>query len=920
MNHLQNKFIVNLHPNSKYPVSKRWNKPPYETEITDVNYSILTGSINNLFVVDVDLLDNKTSPNHHWNNLIAIHGKPKTLTIRTRSGGLHYYFKYDKDIKSTIGLIVENENTHIDIINETSDNKPRMIVAPDSIVDGMKYTVIKNKPIATVPEWLKLFIMDNQKKNNNEKINNIINKKESLSKLDKIFYINDKDINVILNLLPSSWLDDVRRWSIVTNILKGLDKFNIWDEWSKKSYKYDKQANLIVWNNETPKYDINLLMDELAMKPYPHTKRYIPITNIMNIEETKQNERYVNLNSVLNVGWFKKCLIIKSDTGTGKTTSTFKLFKKNDYKHILSIVSRRSLVNQHIQSAKQQKINMYSYEDPLATKKNIVCYQLDSIMKFLDDKRRDNIEKYVIYMDEINSTLKYLINSSTMEKKRIEIFNTLNYIIKKACMVICSDADVSDLVFSYIAEFRKVNECLYVNNIYKNYNNINAYKITNVNKMVDILKNKILLNEGFVACFDQLKFLDQIYYNVYDEEKDNKFLKITSKDEDFTNTAIWENKFVFYTPKIIYGNDFVPNYKTDIFVFSKGGSIDSLQIVQQATRCRVIKNLYYYIAVKPRFIKYKNFDECVNIINNDKKTHYTILKELNCINYDEDARSHIKLNFYTKMFIYNEMVDDLLKSNYLFHFEEIIKNKGFIIKETPITVIIGLNKGMKDYADLKIEERKQLVKQAFLNNQCDVKYKQYIDLINNRINILKISKDELNEYIDLLIDDKHFNNHINISKLFRDSLSIHREYEGETTEQKLKSIYSKILLLNTLEKILNIGKFDFETNINIPDSELWTEELHRKYKNLFKNRSSFSRSEKELKKIRIILYKSFNKDIFIKYRHSRGNREYIYELNKNELMFHLNLFLKRQNEGLRNVDAYIISKFDIKVSDGFIDT
>ena len=59
---------------------------------------------------------------------------------------------------------------------------------------------------------------------------------------------------------------------------------------------------------------------------------------------------------------------------------------------------------------------------------------------------------------------------------------------------------------------------------------------------------------------------------------------------------------------------------------------------------------------------------------------------------------------------------------------------------------------------------------------------------------MKISKDELNEYIDLLIDDKHFNNHINISKLFRNDVSIHREYEGETTEQKLKSIYSKILL------------------------------------------------------------------------------------------------------------------------------
>jgi hypothetical protein len=507
------------------------------------------------------------------------------------------------------------------------------------------------------------------------------------------------------------------------------------------------------------------------------------------------------------------------------------------------------------------------------------------------------MNNYVVYMDEINSTLKYLINSSTMEKKRIEIFNVLNYILKRANTIICSDADVSDLVFKYITSLRTINECVYIHNTFKNYSNINAYKSMDINLMIEKIKMKIEKNEGFIACFDQLKFLDKIYYNVFDESKKELFLKISSKDDDFTNTEVWKNKFVFYTPKIIYGNDFVPINRTDIFVFSKGGSIDSLQIVQQATRCRVIQDLYYYIQVKPKFLKYKNINDCKNKINNEKKVHYNILKELGCIEHTEDARTEIKDTIYTEMFIYNEMVDDVLKSNYSYHFEEIILNKGFKIidlNEMKTTIKKEFTAKAKDGESDKMKE----IKELYIDNKLQCKYKQYYDLIENRKKILNINKEDIEKYIDILIYDKDFENHIAISKLFRSMETVNEEYKGEMCEKQIKSIYSKILLIEFIEKILKVERFEFKIIKSLLDNHIeeWNVEYNKKYCNIIKNKHEYDNTYRNLYKIRATLYRSFNKDIIetIILKHKQKQiRDY--KVNDRILKFHFELYKRRQN-------------------------
>jgi hypothetical protein len=59
--------------------------------------AILTGT-SGLFVIDIDVADSndKKSGMDFWHGQVKDHGEPETLSVRTGSGGLHYYFRLDK--------------------------------------------------------------------------------------------------------------------------------------------------------------------------------------------------------------------------------------------------------------------------------------------------------------------------------------------------------------------------------------------------------------------------------------------------------------------------------------------------------------------------------------------------------------------------------------------------------------------------------------------------------------------------------------------------------------------------------------------------------------------------------------------------------------------------------------------------------
>jgi hypothetical protein len=60
--------------------------------------AIKTGSISDVFVLDIDVKDkveeNMLAGMPFWRSLIDKHGEPDTLTATTASNGLHYYFSF----------------------------------------------------------------------------------------------------------------------------------------------------------------------------------------------------------------------------------------------------------------------------------------------------------------------------------------------------------------------------------------------------------------------------------------------------------------------------------------------------------------------------------------------------------------------------------------------------------------------------------------------------------------------------------------------------------------------------------------------------------------------------------------------------------------------------------------------------------
>ena len=78
--------------NGKTPLQK-WKDPNNQfTKIPDLyyfNYGILTGAINNLLVLDIDVKDGGL---FEWQNYLNKYGDINTIQISTPSNGYHYYF------------------------------------------------------------------------------------------------------------------------------------------------------------------------------------------------------------------------------------------------------------------------------------------------------------------------------------------------------------------------------------------------------------------------------------------------------------------------------------------------------------------------------------------------------------------------------------------------------------------------------------------------------------------------------------------------------------------------------------------------------------------------------------------------------------------------------------------------------------
>jgi hypothetical protein len=407
-----NYFKLPVIKGTKKPAVIGWNTPEYNNKDVDImayDVGIITGTRNNLLILDVDIKDEGLT---QINNYIELNGEIKTLTFETPSGGRHYYFNYKSKNEATNYLIeqyITNRSKYRGYGLDIRSNGGYVKASPSP-----GYNVINNASISDVEDNLLMWLLEDVKPKNKLVVET---DKELIEYNNNNVYsynINEKQLNELLNALDATYNDTYYKWLLILTICKNInfntfETYKIFDTYSKKNKKkYDKQTNLNIWNNNKGAIDINYLIKRVN---YEQNK------NIILIEKYKKLDDNMNLTGYETLTIDKKYLeydeaifnkyetiLIKSTTGTGKTTSTAKYTKKymdmNPDIRLLSLVNLIKLNEQQLTTFKAEGIEMMNYQDyneQQLKNNNIVCC-LNSINNKLNWMSDDVLKKIILFI------------------------------------------------------------------------------------------------------------------------------------------------------------------------------------------------------------------------------------------------------------------------------------------------------------------------------------------------------------------------------------------------------------------------------------------------------------------------------------------------------------------------------------------
>jgi hypothetical protein len=781
-----------------------------------------------------------------------------------------------KEKFSFIDLTVYQNNRFIRLPNQTNKEKPNTHkIMSGHMCDFVLDLIQPNSLHTTIGNQTK------QKK-----------KHEPITEI-KPTYATDEQIQQMLKLLPSEYLTDYTKWIIITNILKGQNKLEIWDDWSKQSTKYNKRKNYSIWRS-TKKiiFDVSYL---IKLTNFNLFKIYVPI--IEQKEMKQMNHKYL-YDTEYKEAQFKlsdyrtnKTIIIQSCTGTGKTTAvaehTSQYITNTDYK-VLSIISRITLGDQHIKSFNEKGIKMFSYNNGLVKNQHfIIC--INSLL-MLKDLKDDEIKNYIVFIDEINSFIEHITHNETLHHELKNIYSLLMRIIKNAHKIIVADALISDNVFTLL---KYHNTPLFIKNDFKKYEGVPAHRLKDENDFKTELGKRIKNNEPFFFGCDSCSIVEEYFYYFFEKATNkDKFVLFTANHKfNITNASEqFKDKFLFFSPAITTAVDFNIEDKQDVFIYIKGHTLQPSGSFQQTTRTRNIKELFYYSSKEPLEPKFNNLDEVKKLygemtITNDLLTNMSLY-------VDEDDNMKMSNNTFFSLFCYNEYVCDIYNTNKIAHYEEILKFNKFVLDV----------KGEKSKIDQELKAEminlRAEVDENFFNdflnsnNRNDEKYRvilDRIDLLNLPIN----DDDVLVKYINYIMNPHKLNLHLDVLRFFKDDfyigckLATHNDKNFKV--KQFYDVYNKIVIFRNLQQQYNLSlndiNFENSESINISDDN-WAH-----IKKLFRYTKEKPTTINEFKPIYIQIIKSITHSDIITATKARKGKElyYKYEFNKEFLSEHITL-------------------------------
>ena len=652
-----------------------------------------------------------------------------------------------------------------------------------------------------------------------EQNNNVINHKQKTVDLKKniikqdIEYVEDfKILNIddkkelfkgLVELISLNKIDDYKTWIKLVYMYKNYGfgaeeiiklsskskKFNseskkmIMDIYLEKkinkNIKSISLGTLVYWAKESNLIKTNILF----AKYYLSTK--LNVSNIDSILLSKLNIKtdfVENSQYISNIAFdiFQTqisngidCLILKSPTGTGKTTIIQKLIKylldnDPDYK-IISVITRRSMSSCHINAFNiKDSVKFTSYLDNQ--------YEtLDYFISSFENLIRVEEHYDIIILDEINSLINYFY-SSTLQNKRLQCISTLLKLISKSKLVICVDANITDMVFSLFTQLDK--KIFYYTNTFQNKKDVslNIYyscKYKEDNNLITwcekfIVPNYISKSKSCLILSDSKEITDKLKIIFEKHNSNQDYYRIFNREEgtldDLTNiNSIGINRVLCTSPRIIYGVDITIQYDEIFVIYRKNTglySMGALEMIQQISRARNTKIVNLLILDPNAQFTYNQFiDYDTNkkiqesYVNGYSKFHddlckkYNVVNEMGCTHMEIDGTIKFNVNsFMTPIHFLKTWYDQLFYRNKVDIIKLIAKDYGYKINEIKWdpTYLFGI-KSLKDKLELKKEEIIELSKKIYRGDDIDIKYNNFIDNLQEQINMR-------NKYLKNILD------------------------------------------------------------------------------------------------------------------------------------------------------------------------
>ena len=709
---------IELFPNSKRP-RKGWSDKNNLTKLPSIdiyvkhkknpnkncpNYSLVTGKSNDLSVIDLDFKTPEDKENHiflkKWGSPTDWFKRWGSPVVQSASGGYHVYFKYDERIptKASAGSVKKGEVDDIKIDTRGNSHKGvdgGLIVAPGSKLPKGEYKMINghidNRNILPeeLYEWLsEIGLLSNKVGKKEQKV---MSKKiqdgktsftvDEISGCDQSLYnydFPDALLHNIIRGLPKSYFHTYQGYFLFATAMKQINRKDMYDLYPKLnnpaggSVDSDEHKEWLDnhYNGITGHRTI-LAINHILMNTsfesartsldYYKYKPLLPNLRKPDLEVHKQKLGYTFLEGLITEYPTMKYFVIKSDTGTGKTTS-FKHFQLNsgDF-NFVSIVSRISLGLEQYNVFNKDGVDCNFYEMNAYEPDSGYVLQIDSLMKLYYWYEMGYLAGVTIFLDEFNSLVKHLLTSDTLTQKgtRIPVIELFRNILADAGKVFMTDADISDPAIEFLESVNTDKIC-YVKNTYNHNQGKPTQELFNVDELIKLMKDE---PEWICAC-DWASYANMLKEAIGDED-------IIVIDATTTERYEWdEHKRIIFSPKVIYGLDSVR--ERPVFCAYKENTIDAGDMLQQINRNRNITKLYYL------FEKKRCQNTTYNTLKDAEEDTKDILKwcERNDHLHQQITQVH---PIFQRIFNKYKYTRDCYMSNQYAHARRLMKERGFIV-------------------------------------------------------------------------------------------------------------------------------------------------------------------------------------------------------------------------------------------------